>query len=78
MIVLGLNVFDTPLEGGKALIQRMTWASNSIIIRPGILLKGRVLRRALACSLMNLICLSISGTCSLVAVVLRLTPWLRS
>jgi hypothetical protein len=37
---------------------------------------GRVLIRARARSLISRICLSILGTCSLAAVVLRLTPWL--
>jgi hypothetical protein len=78
IIVLGLNVFETPLDGGKALNHRTTFASILIIILPGMFLNRRVLRRDLAHSFMSLICRSISGTCSLVAVVLRLTPWLGS
>jgi hypothetical protein len=64
------------MEG--ALIHRTMFASILIIILPGMCLNGRVLRRALARSFMSLICRSISGTCSLASVVLRLTPWLRS
>jgi hypothetical protein len=74
MIVRGLKVFDTPLDGGNALIHRTTFAIISIIIRPGIILKGNVLLRARALSLSTLICRSTSGTCSLAAVVLRLIP----
>jgi hypothetical protein len=76
--VRGLYDVDTSLEGGKAFIHNTTCASISIIILPGMILKGRVLLRARASSFIIRICLSISGTCSLAAVVLRLTPWLRS
>jgi hypothetical protein len=51
-----------------------TCAIISIIILPGMILKGIVLLRARAHSLMSRICRSMSGTCSLAAVVLWFTP----
>jgi hypothetical protein len=51
MIVRGLYDADTPLEGGNALIHRTTLARILMIIRPGMILKGRVLLRVCARSL---------------------------
>jgi hypothetical protein len=68
-MVMGLNVLETPLEGGNALSHSRVKFTSSIIIWPGSFLKGKVLLRALARSLMMLICHSMLGTCSLADMV---------
>jgi hypothetical protein len=64
------------LNSGKAFSHRTTKWISSIIIRLGRFLKGSVLRMALARSLITRICLSISGACSLTAVVFKIVPWI--
>jgi hypothetical protein len=78
MMVRGLYVLDIPLDGGNAFSHKTTKFISSTIILLGIALNGRVLLIALALSFITQICRSISGTCSLVVVVLSVTSRMSS
>jgi glycerol uptake facilitator-like aquaporin len=78
MIVHGMYVLDTPLDGGTSFSHRTAKLISSTIILLGIFLNDRVLLIALALYFITQICLSISGTCSLFAVVLSMTPRMSS
>jgi hypothetical protein len=74
MLVRGLYVCEIPLAGGEAFNQSTTKLMSSTIIRLGTLVNDSVLQMARALSLITRICRSISGTCSLAAVVLSVMP----
>ena len=68
IIVRGIYVVDTPIFNGKVLIHMTTNFTSSIIIFFGRVWKGVLILIENAISLMTLVCISISGTCSLVAL----------
>ena len=73
MIARGLYVAHTPLLTGKAFSRTTKNSVRSIMIIFGKRLNGSLVRMERALSLINLVFLPISGTCSIFAVGLILT-----
>ena len=71
MRYLGEYICDTPPIGGKESSHSITNRIIPITMNPGNLLNGTVLYMDFKHSLVTLICLSISGTCSASMVMLR-------
>ena len=74
MMVRGLKVVYILLLTGKALSHTITKFSSSIITLFGMRLKGNLILMDHALYFLTRICLSISGTCLLVAVGLIFNP----
>ena len=75
MMVTGLRVAKTPPFNGKQFNGQMAWKTRWIVNRLGILLNGIACHMALTHSLMTLMHLSTSVTCSSLADRFSLGPW---